>query len=349
MNGTHVPEERLVLLAEGEASPEEAREAEAHLRACPGCAAALEAWGRRAGGLRALGRRFGALRDIPPLAPPRRPRSVPIRAARWIAAAAAIVGFAIAVRALLAPPRSPAVVAVVGRVEWVRSGEGPETPWRAGDEVRSGAVLETGAARMGVRTNRGAAILVDRETALSWPAADPDWIRLNSGRILAAKVPAGFTVHTGQGSVVDLGTSFLVEAGAVSASVLVIRGRVRTEPPGGVALDLGAGERRALAAAGRAETLAPDALDAALAWARDAAFPDRVSGETLGSLLDRLGEVSPLEIEAPEELRRQRIAASLRGLSSDGIVEALARAAGATIRRSGRRIVLAPGPGEGVP
>lgn len=342
MSGTHPPEEAWVSRLEGGLPDEESRALLDHATACPACEKRRRALERAMAGVR---ERMAASANPPALpALPARVSwfRVPHAAfrARWIAAAAAVLLAAGAVRML--SPRPP-----VAEIAWLQGtgGRGLEAGAAAGSAIRPGREIETGAGgRLGIRFGSGAEASWDRSTRARIESGGE--IFLSAGEIHVRVPPGarGFAVSTPHGRIVDLGTAFLVATSEIATRVHVVRGSARATA-GRSFVDLREGERATLAPGLRAAPVPPEEAEAALAWVREAVFPSEFANRRVVDLLDVLESVSPLRFEYDRGAAEgARVRASLGGVSSEAIAEALLDAAGWRWSRDGWNVkVEVPG------
>lgn len=292
----------------------------AHVGGCPGCAGAASEIRREAG---ALSRRLAGSFEPPARA------FVPRRAGfRWRIAVPAAAAAAAALAVLLRGPAAPPpVVATVVRGTAVHP---------AGRAFRAGEPIDAWTAPLGIRFSDGTSVLLDTGTSVGRLAERR--LTLGAGRIhVSAQGAPGFVVETRAGRAVDLGTVFLVEAGAASSSVTVVRGSVRLEPLSGAPVTVPAG-RSSPISAGAAPAPAP--IEERCAWVRGIVFPALLQDEPLGKVFGLLEETGSRPVEAPERLRALRVTGMVGGLSTQAILETAAAAAGARLRIDGDRAVF---------
>ncbi|MEK7270241.1 MAG: FecR domain-containing protein [Planctomycetota bacterium] len=255
MTWEHRPLEDWMLLAAGEAEGGR-KEWEAHVAACPECAALRDEARNVFGLLAEDGRRLSA---PPVLCLPLAVRRSSRRVIPWALAAGAarVAGAAL----LLTGLRSPAA-----KVAWSF-----DPAIRADASVRPGDRLETGAkSTAGLAFPNGAlaALAPDTEAFVESASA----VRLQRGSLHVRSAPKGFTIRTPQGTVEDLGTSFAVRIASGRTIVVVLKGSVRGSSARGDAGVVEALQRGEIGAGLKIETAPPSEISEASEWMRRTPF-----------------------------------------------------------------------------
>ena len=149
---------------------------------------------------------------------------------RWALPVALAASIVLAVTLVLQPPPSAPDRVTIGTVARVVDGAASGALPAAGEPVYAGDVLATGDGQMlSVAINNAASLRLDRNTTLVVMARDE--FRLESGHVYADTGDFmyrdhGLVMHTGMGTVTDVGTQFSVQVAAERLDVAVREGRV---------------------------------------------------------------------------------------------------------------------------
>lgn len=187
---------------------------------------------------------------------------------------------------LIAPPAPPEIVATVVALE----GDIGDA-FAVGSGVAVGEVVETGGARVALRSTNGTSLRLDRGSRAR--LTSPADVALERGAVYAdtgactGEASTWVRVATAHGIVRDIGTRFSVRVGDPDAplSVAVRDGVVAWEQDGRSVRAEG-GEAFALLADGTVRRAALAPYDEAWAWTRGLTEPFAVEGATLRALLD---------------------------------------------------------------
>ncbi|MCZ7648565.1 MAG: FecR family protein [Planctomycetota bacterium] len=268
-----------------------------------------------------------------------------------LAAAAALVFWAVQAAFLEPPPRAEGWIA---RLELsagtVTLTHGSSTRvLGVGDEVAGGALLETGAGRAALRLKDGPALRLDTGTRLE--LLSPELVQLSSGAVYVdtqgvSKGKGALEVRTARGSAKHVGTQFEVRLDGAALRIRVREGRVELRRESGTAL-AEAGEELAIDAAGQLARAKVPFSGEAWDWIQRVAPPFELEGCSLGAYLDWLGRETGWRVRfedprAEAAAREVTLHGDVSRLAPDQSVEAVLPACAFTWRLEAGTLVIAP-------